>query len=210
MSYRGSITGTGVKRALSRLVRHLTGRFGFLYAIVLIVLVRLFVVEVYVVRTPSMQPSIMPTEVFLVDKLSGGALVPRRFSDIPVLNVFTWARCLSDADERNDWGYRRLPGFRSFRKGDVILFHALDDSHHVLVKRIAYMVEDRGMTHYYVLGDNRGNSTDSRAFGLVPDSLVIGRATYVIYSWDGDGEGAGKFRWRRIGCNISGSSAPAR
>jgi signal peptidase I len=33
----------------------------------------------------------------------------------------------------------------------------------------------------FVLGDNRGDSDDSRAFGSVPDSAVIGRAALVIW-----------------------------
>jgi signal peptidase I len=34
---------------------------------------------------------------------------------------------------------------------------------------------------YFVLGDNRGDSDDSRAFGPVPDTAIIGRAAFVIW-----------------------------
>ncbi len=34
---------------------------------------------------------------------------------------------------------------------------------------------------YYVLGDNRANSDDSRFWGFVPGDEVIGRATFVIW-----------------------------
>ena len=35
--------------------------------------------------------------------------------------------------------------------------------------------------HYFVLGDNRGNSLDSRYFGLVPGHLVKGRAEFIVW-----------------------------
>lgn len=178
-----------------------------IYAIVLMVGFRLFACEVYMVDSPSMIPAIQPTEIYCVDKLSGGALMPRKFADIPIINVFTWIRPLREMDERNDWGSHRFPGFRAFRKGDVILFHAKDDERVVLVKRIEHVYNDRGKTCYYVLGDNRGNSTDSRCFGLVPDSMVIGRAKHVLFSWNADAKGINKIRWNRIGHDISDTTA---
>jgi signal peptidase I len=38
--------------------------------------------------------------------------------------------------------------------------------------------------HYFVMGDNRPNSKDSRAFGFVPRDRLIGRATRVLMSLD--------------------------
>jgi len=110
-------------------------------------------------------------------------------------------------DEKNNWGYRRIPGFRKYKKGDVILFRALDGSKNILVKRIEhiYKDEDNGDISYYVLGDNRNNSADSRCFGLVPDSLVVGMARRVLFSWDNEAKGLNKVRWKRIGYDITES-----
>ena len=35
--------------------------------------------------------------------------------------------------------------------------------------------------HYWVMGDNRGNSRDSRYFGAIPESLIIGRAFVRVW-----------------------------
>ncbi len=56
---------------------------------------------------------------------------------------------------------------------------------------------------YFVLGDNRDNSLDSRYWGFVPDSLVRGSPLVVYYSFDPDSamnfDWIRRVRWRRLG-----------
>ncbi len=40
--------------------------------------------------------------------------------------------------------------------------------------------------YYYMVGDSRDNSEDSRFWGFVPDDHVVGRAWIIYFSWDGE------------------------
>ena len=53
--------------------RRITGATIIFSGVILIIFLRVFATEIFLVDTPSMMPTIQPTEVFMVDKLSGGA-----------------------------------------------------------------------------------------------------------------------------------------
>ncbi|MEN9916416.1 MAG: signal peptidase, partial [Pseudomonadota bacterium] len=53
--------------------------------------------------------------------------------------------------------------------------------------------------NYFVMGDNRDNSLDSRYWGFVPEKDLIGKAIWVFFSWDNEQH---RVRWHRLGMRI--------
>jgi signal peptidase I len=53
--------------------------------------------------------------------------------------------------------------------------------------------------YYYVLGDNRNNSEDSRYWGFLPEYLLIGKPAAILFSHEMNSGFIPNLRWNRLG-----------
>ena len=104
---------------------------------------------------------------------------------------------------RDNYGPIYIP-----RKGDKIL---ITEENYWVYKRIAEAYEFRpmrigeeyefAMDYYWMQGDNRHNSADSRYWGFVPEDHIVGRPVFIWLSIDKDKHG---IRWERLGRKATG------
>ena len=72
-------------------------------------------------------------------------------------------------------------------------------------KADGYYINDQKATSYtfkqdyfWMMGDNRHNSLDSRGWGFVPEDHIVGKALFTWMSYDEEGSFLSKIRWSRI------------
>ena len=60
------------------------------------------------------------------------------------------------------------------------------------------------MDYYFMMGDNRHNSLDSRFWGFVPEDHIVGKPRFVLVSIDREKKFPGNIRWGRMFTAIKG------
>jgi signal peptidase I len=144
------------------------------------ILLRAYVVQTFWVPTGSMEPTLQPNDRILVLKigfsLQRGAIVvfrhPPRDTE-PPLNEDLVKRIIG------------LPGETISSVGNTVYINGKPLSEPWLPKNISLgppiPPQKIAPGHYFMMGDNRDDSLDSRAWGTLPRKLIIGRVFLIVW-----------------------------
>ncbi len=192
---------------------------SIIVAALIALVVRSFVIQAYKIPSGSMEPTLLVGDHLLVNRMSYVVKMP--FTDSVLLTtgkpqrgdiiVFRYPedpskdyikRVIATGGEKveirnkviyingkrlqDPWGhFRPDPGARSFTP-----FVDKDNVPPVVVPK----------DNYFVMGDNRDNSLDSRYWGYVDKKHLVGKALIIYFSWDNNAMSALNYiRWSRIG-----------
>ncbi len=153
-------------------------------AILVAFLVKTFVVQAFQIPSASMHPTLLEGDRVLVNKLS------YRLHDINRGDVVVFDRPTSMSAGPNDPKdlIKRvigLPGDTLQTRQGKLYVNGRLLTEPYLAKGTATLNIDEPVTvpkgRIWVMGDNRGDSQDSRVFGPVPEDSVVGRAFIVMW-----------------------------
>lgn len=150
-------------------------------AVVVCVLLITYVVQAFKVQGTSMSPELLDGERILVNKFI------YRFAEINRGDVVVFWY----PEDPNLSFIKRVVGLPGetveVRNGDVYLDGAMLDEPYVFVDNDdhrSFAAQEIRPGHYFVLGDNRRGSNDSRSWGLVPERYIYGQAFVRIWPLD--------------------------
>ena len=190
------------------------------WAVVLTVLIRMLVVQAFRIPSGSMEDTLLVGDFLFVNKFIYGAQVTLPLTD----KILFRAPKLRDPkvgdiivfrdpeDLRQDLIKRcqGVPGDvievrdkQLYRNGKPIL---QDYVKHIMADTIPRGVDPRDNfgpyqvrpNHYFMMGDNRDDSRDSRYLGDVDVALMKGKALFIYWSWDASKPLYKALRFRRL------------
>ena len=179
---------------------------AILFAVGLALLIRTFVIQAFRIPSGSMEDTLLVGDFFLANKFIYGAQIPFTNARLPALRdprpgdviIFQFPR-----DPDRDFIKRlvAVPGQTVEIRNKVLYVdgkRTVDPPHSKYVDPViksknspAGIRDNLAPTvvpsdHYFVMGDNRDNSEDSRYWGMLSRELIRGEAIILYWSWSPD------------------------
>lgn len=165
-------------------------------ALIIVIPVRLFIAQPFIVSGASMQNTFHNGEYLIVDQLSYHLGHPERGDVV----IFRYPRDPSKYFIKRVIG---VPGDTITIEGSTVSIQneqvpqgmVINEPYIASMRPGVTIVEELGEREYFVMGDNRDQSSDSRVWGVLQEENVIGRAfirlfpprEFDIYPGDVDG-----------------------
>ncbi len=163
------------------------GIFGYFWEVVKVVLlallivfpIRYFLFQPFIVRGSSMEPSFYEADYLIVDQISYRFRDPERGEVV----VFNYPQ---DPQKRH---IKRIIGLPEeevvIEEGRIFITDAdetilLEEEYLTLPRTLDEERISLGEDEYFVMGDNRGSSFDSRNWGSLPEENIIGKVFFQI------------------------------
>lgn len=157
-------------------------RFAIIAAIIVIPL-RLFVAEPYLVRQTSMVPTFQNNDYLVVEKLGYYIKPPERGDVIVFHSPIESGRTLIKRIIGLPGETVEIDGERTFiKKGETTI--ELFEPYVKLPTPNVSGIYTLGTDEYFMMGDNRAGSYDSRSWGPIHKKAIIGRPIVRLYHFD--------------------------
>ena len=186
------------RRKNSNLKEHLSTLLIIIAAPLLAILISLFVFRTYQVDGPSMETTLQNNDRLIINKLpvtissiTGRDYIPARY-DIVVFNQKGSFNGSSSVNKQLIKRVIGLPGDRIVIKdGDVRIFNDENPDGFLVDRQGPHAATIKATTgnhnetiqdnEIFVIGDNRKNSLDSRNFGTIESSQIVGKLSFRVY-----------------------------
>ncbi len=163
---------------MNQLLKLLKELLPYIIIIIVVIIIRTFIFTPVVVNGPSMMNTLHNGDVMILDKIGMKLGGIKRFDIVVIQTGKTKI-------------IKRVIGM----PGETISYHdnklyingkEVSDNHS---NEITYDFEEVKIPdgEYYVLGDNRTDSVDSRILGTIPKNEILGHATFIIYPFNRSG-----------------------
>lgn len=149
----------------------------YVVLIIIVILLKTFVFTIVRVNGESMMYTLHNKDMMILDKVS------YRFSDIKRFDIVV-VDITKPKKEKIIKRVIGLPGEEVSYKDNKLYINGVeikDEYNRIEMDDFTYKLN---MGEYYVMGDNRGNSLDSRIIGAINKKQILGKSELIIYPFN--------------------------